>query len=94
MCVFIVFPKLSGTIFFATHIQQHITINALSSPSKVPVILVRLQLTLNFLETFSENSQASISMKSHPEEPSFFMRTDGCTDRWRERRVEADSRFP
>jgi hypothetical protein len=42
MCVFIVFPNLSGTIFFATQIQQDFTINVLSSSSKIPVILVRI----------------------------------------------------
>ena len=77
MCVLIAFPNLSGTLLFATRIQQDITINVLMSSSKVPVSLVRFQWILNIIDTFLENSQASSSMKSHPLKPCFSMRTDG-----------------
>ena len=93
MCVLIAFPNLSGTLLFETRIQQIITTNVVMSSSKLPVNLVRFQLILNFLDRFSENFQASSSMKTHPLKPSFSIRTDGRADRRRERRVEVISCF-
>jgi hypothetical protein len=55
---------------------------------KVPVILVRLERTLNFIDRFSNNSQISDFIKIPPVGARLFMRTDGRTKGQRNRRTD------
>jgi len=54
--------NLSGIFLIVTRIEQDITINVLMSSCKVPVVLVRLQRNLDFLDSFSKKNS---SIKFH-----------------------------
>jgi len=75
--------QLSSEIFLTLKITQH------SSSCKVPVILVRFQQNLNFLDWLSKNRQISNSIKI----PSFRVEFSVRTERRKGRRDEANSRF-
>jgi hypothetical protein len=66
----------------------YIIINVHTCSCKVPVILVRVQLNLTFLDRLSKNAQISNFMKIRPL-GSELLHADGQTDR----QVEAKSRF-
>jgi len=60
---------------------------------KAPVILVRLQRTLNFVDRFSKNSQILNFIKIPPVGASLFMRTDGRKDKGTDGHDEANIRI-
>jgi hypothetical protein len=60
---------------------------------KVPVTVVRFLWNLDFIGRFSKNTQISNFTKMSAVEPSFYMRTEGWTDRRTDRHDEAKSRF-
>ena len=68
--------------------ELHIIINAHRYSCKVPVILVRFQWDLNFLDIFSKNIQIPIFKKIRPMGAELFYK-DGRKDRY----DEAGSRF-
>jgi hypothetical protein len=74
---------LSETFFIVRRIKRDIVINVKTSSRKVPVILVRVQWKLNFLDRFSKKKKKlkyQILWKSIDWELSYFTRTDGRTD--------------
>ena len=73
--------KFCLKLLIVRRIQRDIIINICRSSCKVPVILVRFEWNLNFLDRVSKNPQNKILWKSIQWEPSFSMRTDGRTDR-------------
>jgi hypothetical protein len=60
-------------------LQRDIIINVRRSSSKVPVILVRFQWNVNFLDRFSKNTQISNFVKIRPVGEELF-HADGQTD--------------
>jgi hypothetical protein len=76
---------LSGTFRILRRIKWDVIQNVYWSSCKVPVILDRVYLNLNFLGSFSKNNRMSNLMKIRPAGSSCFMRTDG--------RDEANSHF-
>jgi hypothetical protein len=85
-CVFWVSPKLVSEIFpILRRIQRDIIINLHSSSCKVPVILVRCDWNLNFLDRFSKDNQMWNSTKNIPVGAELFRedkRTDRQTTKW------------
>ena len=83
---------LSETFLVLRRIQRGV-INLLHRSScKVPVVIVRFKLNLNFLERFSENPHISNFMKIGPVGAELF-RADRRTDARTDRHDEANSRF-
>jgi hypothetical protein len=66
--------------------ERDIIKNVHMSPCKVPVIIVRFQLNLNFLHRFSKNTQIPNFMKTLPVASCVVpcaLTTDERSDRWR-----------
>jgi hypothetical protein len=81
MCALISLQLLSETFLILRRIEWDtcMIISVYWSPCKVPVILVRCQLNLNFLDTFSKNTHISNYTKIHMV-GSELTHVDGWTD--------------
>jgi hypothetical protein len=79
---------LFETFLILRRIQRDIVINEHKSSYEVPVIVVRFQPNLNFLNRISKNPPISNLMKIYPVGADLF-HMDGQT----ERHDEANSRF-
>jgi len=79
VCVLIFSINLSEIFLILRRIQRDIITNVHRSSCKVPVIFVRLQGNLNFLDIFSKNSQISNLTKIRPVGTELF-HADGRTD--------------
>jgi hypothetical protein len=66
LCVLTFSTNLSETSPILKRIQRDIMINVQRSSRKVPVILVRFEWNLNFLDRLSKNTQISNFMKLRP----------------------------
>jgi hypothetical protein len=73
-------------------IQRDTIINVPGSSCNVPVILVRFERNLNFLDRFSKNTHISNLKKIRPVGAELF-HSDRQTDRQTDRHDEANSRF-
>ena len=84
-CVRIFSTILTETFLALRRIQRDIITNVHRSPCEVPIILVRLQRNLIFLNRYSKkNTQISNFKKIRPEEAELFhadRQTDGRTRR-------------
>ena len=80
---------MSGIVLILRSTERDIIKNAYWSLRKVPVILIRLEPNLKFLEIFSKKPQKQNFMKIRPVGADLF-RADGKTDA----RDEANSLFP
>jgi len=91
----------SATFHIMRRTEQDIITNVYRSSCKVPVILVRFEWNLNFLNRFSRNSQISNFMKTcpvgaellHADGRTDYVRTYVRTDRQTGRHDEVNSRF-
>jgi hypothetical protein len=80
MCVIILSTTSSETLLILNGIHWDMITNVYWSLCKLPVILVRLQWNLNFLDAFSKNTSISNFIKICPVGAKLFMWT-GKTDR-------------
>ena len=83
ICALIFYRILSGTFLILRRIQRYVRKSSCTSKLPVPVILVRLQSNMNFLDRLSKNSQMSNFMRIHPVGAELFHKarcTDGRTD--------------
>ena len=81
MCVLILSTILSETFLILRRTERNMIINVIRSSCKVPIILNKLQLKLNFRDKFLKIHACQISWKSVTLEPSCRMRAEGRT--WR-----------
>ena len=79
---------LSETLLILRESEPDIIINVYWSSSKVPVIPVRFNRNLNFLDTFSKILKYQISRKIRPVGAELFN-----VDRWTDRHDEGNSHF-
>jgi hypothetical protein len=70
---------LSETFLILRGTERDMIINLLRASCKVPVILVRFQWNMNFLDRFSKNTQISSFIKLRPVGAKVF-HADGWTD--------------
>jgi len=84
--------NLSKTLLILRRIQRDIVINVYRSSCKVPVILVRTEWNLNFLNRFSKNAQILNFVKIRPVEAELF-HVEEQMDRQTDRYDGANSRF-
>jgi hypothetical protein len=83
----------SETFLITRRVQPDIITNYHGYSCKVPVILVRFQFSLNFLDRFSKNSQISDLIKIRPVRANLFD-ADRQTYRQTDRHGKANSHFP
>ena len=79
----LIFSTTSGTFNIPRSILPDTLINLHRSSCKVPVVLVRFERNLDFLDRFSKNPQISNFIKIHSVEAEFFhvdRQTDGRTN--------------
>ena len=90
-CVFWFSVQLLCETFLVVRIQWEIAINVRTSSCKVPVILVRFEANLSFVDGFFLKNSSHIKFNENPSKwaPHCFLRTDRQTDR----DGEVNSRF-
>jgi hypothetical protein len=91
-CVVTFSTNFSATFLILRRIERDIITNVNRSTCKVPVILVRFWLNLNFLSRFYKSTHTWSIMKIRPAGTEVF-REDRWTDRQTDRHDEASGRF-
>jgi hypothetical protein len=91
MCVLIFSTTLSETFLILRRFQRDIVIYVHRSSCKIPVILIRFKEILTFSADFRQRVKYQISQNSIQWEPSCSIRTDGRTERRRDKPDEANS---
>ena len=79
VCFWFPLQLLHATLLVLRRTERDMIKNIYRSSCKVPVILVRFEWNLNFIDSFSKTTQIPNFMTIRQQEPCYSMRTDGLT---------------
>jgi hypothetical protein len=93
VCFDFLYNFFSEIFLIIRRIKRNININVHLSSCKVPVIIVRFQSNLNFLNRLSKNKQISNFVEIRPAKKSYYVRTDRHIDEQTDRHDAVNSYF-